>query len=97
MKIRFSNLEVEKIAKLSALELTEEEKNNFTQQFSNILDYFELLKNSDIPEVVNDNSDLNLVEGREDQVEKSNVVPEKFSPYMDGRFFKVPKIIDNGK
>ena len=38
--------EVRKIARLSSLELTDNEAEVFAEQFSTILDYFELLKNS---------------------------------------------------
>ena len=46
--------EVRKIARLSSLELTDNEAEVFAEQFSTILDYFELLKTVDIPETVTD-------------------------------------------
>ena len=44
MTTKFSPEEVKKIARLSSLELTEKETKVFADQFSTILEYFELLK-----------------------------------------------------
>ncbi len=42
--MKLSQQEVEKIAKLSRLDLTEEEKKQYANQLSEVLDYFEKLK-----------------------------------------------------
>jgi aspartyl-tRNA(Asn)/glutamyl-tRNA(Gln) amidotransferase subunit C len=42
--MKLSKKEVEKIAQLSRLELTEKEKTQFANQLSDVLDYFEKLK-----------------------------------------------------
>jgi len=44
MTSSFSTDEVRKIARLSSLELTDKETEVFAEQFSGILDYFELLR-----------------------------------------------------
>ena len=94
MTTRFTPEEVRKIARLSSLELTEKETEIFAEQFSTILEYFELLKEVEISDVNSDADENHLSNGREDKVVKSTVSPEKFSPYLDKGFFKVPKVID---
>ena len=49
MTTKFSLEEVQKIARLSSLELTEKETEVFAEQFSGIMEYFELLKTAEIP------------------------------------------------
>ena len=90
----FTPKEVRKIARLSSLYLTEKETNVFAEQFSTILEYFELLKEVEISDVSRDSDESHLNNGRDDKVVKSNVSPEQFSPYLEKGFFKVPKIID---
>ena len=94
MTKKFTPKEVTKIARLSSLELTEKETEQFAEQFSTILGYFQLLKDVEISDV-NCDADPNHVNNvREDKVVKSPVSPENFSPYEEKGFFKVPKIID---
>ena len=94
MTSRFSPEEVRKIARLSSLELTEQETDIFAEQFSVILDYFELLKTAEIPEVAAETDESYLSACREDKMVKSLVSPEQFSPYLENGFFKVPRVID---
>ena len=94
MTTKFTPAEVRKIARLSSMELTEEETEIFAEQFSSILDYFELLKEVEILAVSRDTDENHLNNGREDKVVKSTVSPEQFSPYLEKGFFKVPKVID---
>ena len=94
MTTKFTSAEVRKIARLSSMELTEEETEVFAEQFSSILDYFELLKEVEISALSRDTDESHLNNGREDKVVKSTVSPEQFSPYLEKGFFKVPKIID---
>ena len=94
MTSRFSPEEVRKIARLSSLELTEQETDIFAEQFSVILDYFELLKTAEITEVAIEPDESYLSGSREDKMVKSPVSPEQFSPYLEDGFFKVPRVID---
>ena len=94
MTKKFTPEEVRKIARLSSLDLTEKETKIFAEQFSTILEYFELLKELEISDVNCDADENHLSNGREDKVVKSHVSPEKFSPYLEKGFFKVPKVID---
>ena len=85
---------VRKIARLSSLELTEKETEVFAEQFSTILEYFEILKEVEISDVNCDADENHLSNGREDKVIKSPVSPEQFSFYLEKGFFKVPKVLD---
>ena len=94
MTSRFSPEEVRKIARLSSLELTEQETKIFAEQFTMILEYFELLKTAEIPKVTVETDESYLSGSREDKMVKSPVSPEQFSPYLENGFFKVPRVID---
>ena len=94
MTAKFTPAEVKKIAKLSSLKLTDKETELFAEQFSSIMEYFELLKEVEISDVSRDSDESHLNNGRDDKVVKSNVSPEQFSPYLEKGFFKVPKVID---
>jgi len=96
MTTKFSKEEVRKIARLSSMELTEKETEIFAEQFSVILQYFELLKNVEIPDDVSNVDEKNLEGGRKDKIVNSPVSPEQFSPYLKDGFFKVPRVIDQG-
>ena len=84
---------VRKIAALSSLELTDEEVGKFVGQFTVILKYFEKLKEVDVGELA-DRDDQLQVNGREDICSDSDVSPDQFSPYLEGKFFKVPRVIE---
>ena len=94
MTKKFTPEEVRKIARLSSLDLTEKETKVFAEQFSTILEYFELLKEVEISDVNSDADENHLSNGREDKAVKSPISPEQFSPYLEKGFFKVPKVID---
>ncbi len=90
----FSIDEVQKIANLSNLELTDEEKKTFARQFSTILDYFKVLDSLDVPPEFADRDESMLVIFQDDHRRLSPVAPEHFSPYTENGCFKVPKVID---
>ena len=94
MTSRFSPEDVRKIARLSLLELTEQETENFAEQFTVILEYFELLKTAEIPKVSGEIDESYLSGSRKDKMVKSPVSPEQFSPHLENGFFKVPRVID---
>jgi len=89
----FKPEDVRKIAALSSLELTDEEVGKFVGQFTVILKYFEKLKEVDVGEPA-DRDDQLQVNGREDICSDSDVSPDQFSPYLEGKFFKVPRVIE---
>ena len=94
MTTKFSPEEVLKIARLSSLELTEKETEVFAEQFSGMIEYFELLKTAEILDVVTNVNESHLGDSREDKMVQSRVSPEQFSPYLENGFFKVPRVID---
>ena len=89
----FKPEDVRKIAALSSLELTDDEVGKFAEQFTEILKYFEKLKEIDIDNLA-DRDDQLQVNGRDDICSDSEVSPDQFSPYLDGKFFKVPRVIE---
>ena len=88
--------EVKKIARLSCLELTEEETEQYAREFNTILDHFEVLKTSEVGDDLEEASIYLPHEGRVDERKNSPVSPENFSPYLENGFFKVPRVIDSG-
>ena len=88
--------EVKKIARLSCLELSEEETEQYAEEFNTILEHFEVLKTVELGEEVEEQSIHVPGEGREDKRIISPVSPQDFSPYLENGFFKVPRVIDSG-
>ena len=88
--------EVKKIARLSCLELTEEETEQYAREFNTILDHFEVLKTAEVGDGLEEEAIHLPREGREDERKTSPVSPEDFSPYLENGFFKVPRVIDSG-
>ena len=88
--------DVEYVAKLARIELTEEEKNTLTSQLNSILGHIEKLSELDTGgvEPTFHVFDVRNV-FREDEVRPSLPTEEilKNAPVRDGNFFKVPKII----
>ncbi len=88
--------DVEYVAKLARIELTEEEKNTLTSQLNSILGHIEKLSELDT-EGVEPTFHVFDVRNvfREDEVRPSLPTEEilKNAPVRDGNFFKVPKII----
>lgn len=89
--------DVEKVATLARLELTEKDKEKFSNQLANILSYIEKLNgvNTDnISEFISKGADKNVM--RED-IEKnltSNAEIMMNAPDREGNFFKVKKVIE---
>jgi len=87
---------VEHIAWLARIELSEEEKNIFTKQFNEILDYFKKIDTVDTNKVPPTYHVLDLVNiFREDEVlpslNETDVL--KNAPKKQRRFFRAPRII----
>ncbi len=92
-----SKKEVEHVALLARLKFSEDEKERFTTQMNSILQYMEKLGRVDtsrVPPTFHAVSRTNVF--REDEVRPS--LPQERSlsnaPDGDGRFFRVPKIIE---
>ncbi|MBI4549232.1 MAG: Asp-tRNA(Asn)/Glu-tRNA(Gln) amidotransferase subunit GatC [Ignavibacteriae bacterium] len=88
--------DVEHVAKLARLELTEAEKEKFSQQLNTILSYMEKLNEPDTTTVEPLSHVIELSNiFREDKVKPSYPKEEmlKNAPARTEKFFKVPKVI----
>ncbi len=98
MAKRIDETLVRKVTKLSRLELTEAEVEEFTDQLSAILDYVEKMNELDtdgIEPLAHCLPVSNVF--REDCVKVSLGTEQALAnaPQRDGEFFKVPKILDD--
>ncbi|MBE7708745.1 MAG: Asp-tRNA(Asn)/Glu-tRNA(Gln) amidotransferase subunit GatC [Cyanobacteria bacterium SIG27] len=87
--------DVEHVAKLARLELTEEEKEMFTHQLGDVLAHVEKMNEVDTAGVEPMNHPIDFVNVmREDEKIYENTREELMSnaPDVEGEFFKVPKI-----
>ncbi len=93
---KISEKEVEHIANLARIELTEEEKRSFTEQFNTILEYFEIINDLDTEDVPPTSHVIDVTNAfREDQVSPSLAMEDvlKNASKKERGFFKAPKII----
>ena len=91
-----SEEEVEHIAWLAQIELTDEEKKLFTNQFNTIIDYFHIIDEADTKNVKPTFQILNLINVlREDIIEESMSTDSTLAnaPRKEKGYFKAPKII----
>ena len=98
MKKKIDQAQVRKVAKLSRLELTEAEVEEFTGQLSAILDYMEKMNELDTTNVEPLAHCLPISNVFRDDCVKESLGTEKTlsnAPQRDGGFFKVPKILDD--
>ncbi len=88
--------DVERVAKLAKLDFTEDEKEDFTHQLSDILTYIEKLNELDTNKIEPTSHVLGIQnELREDKVESWLTQEEalKNAPQQKMGFFSVPKVI----
>jgi aspartyl-tRNA(Asn)/glutamyl-tRNA(Gln) amidotransferase subunit C len=98
--MRITKQEVEHVAKLARLEVTEAEKDAFAQQLSGILTYVEKLnrlKTEGVEPTATVREQVNVF--REDRARPSLPVEKALAnaPEQAGGFFVVPKIINEAK
>lgn len=89
--------DVEKIADLARLYITEEEKEKYTRQLNVVLEYMEQLNKVDTSNVEPLSHPFELTNVfRDDEVQSSLSVDEalKNAPEKSGNYFKVPKVIN---
>ncbi len=94
-KIMITIKDVEHVAKLARLELTEAEKEMFTEQLGDVLAHVEKMNEVDTVGVEPMNHPIDFVNVmREDNKIYENTREELMSnaPDIEGEFFKVPKI-----
>jgi aspartyl-tRNA(Asn)/glutamyl-tRNA(Gln) amidotransferase subunit C len=89
--------EVEHVAMLARIELSEEEKELYSDQLSTILEFFDRLKEVDTENVQPTSHVVDLVNAyRSDEVRPGPGVEAVLenAPERADRFFRVPKILD---
>lgn len=103
--MKITNKEVEIVARLGRLELTENEKEKFTSQLEGILTFVSQLEKLDTKNIaptsyaIAQNESQKLALGREDicktisQEQREDLLNN--APHRDGDFFRVKKVIDN--
>jgi aspartyl-tRNA(Asn)/glutamyl-tRNA(Gln) amidotransferase subunit C len=99
MAEKIDQTQVRKVAKLSRLELTEAEVEEFTGQLSAILDYVEKMNELDTAEVEPLAHCLPVSNVLREDCPKESLGTDRVlanAPQRDGEFFKVPKILDDG-
>ena len=99
MAKKIDQVQVRKVAKLSRLELSEAEVEEFTGQLSAILEYVGKMNELDTDKVEPLAHCLPVSNVfREDRVKESLGTEKTLAnaPQRDGEFFKVPKILDDG-
>ena len=95
--MRLTPEQVEHVALLARLRLTEDEKARFTTQLNSILEHFEQLQQIDTTEVEPMSHAVPMSNVlREDEV-KPSLAPEEAlrnAPDSDGDCFRVPRVIE---
>ena len=89
--------EVKHIAKLSKLEIPDEELDYYSNEMDKIINYFSRLREIDTSQVepmthVSDKKNIVSEDNSEDSLNVSDVI--KSSPDTFGNFIKIPKILD---
>jgi len=95
-KRRITKEEVEHVAWLAHIELSEEEKVTFTEQFNEILNYFEKIDETDTEDVPPTYHVLDLVNVyRGDEAKESITREDAFrnASKKENGFFKAPRIV----
>jgi len=95
--MKITKQEVEHVAKLARLELTEQEKDVFTDQLSNILTYVEQLNGLDTKGVEPTSHVLDINNVMRDDVPEEGLSQERAlanAPDKAGGFYRVPIIIE---
>ncbi len=99
MTEKIDQTQVRKVAKLSRLDLTEDEVEEFTGQLSAILEYVEKMNELDTAGVEPLAHCLPVSNVLREDSAKESLGTEKVlanAPQRDDEFFKVPKILDDG-
>lgn len=97
--MEISKKDVDYVARLAKIELTEDEKENLTKQLGSILDYIKKIKEVDTSKIEpTSHGIVSQNAWREDVVVKSSQETIdtifKNAPERDGDFFKVEKVME---
>ncbi len=95
--MKITKQEVDHVAKLARLELSQEEQEKFTEQLSNILTYVEKMNQLDTAGVAPTSHVLDISNVMRDDVPAESLPQEKAlanAPDKAAGHYKVPKIIE---
>jgi aspartyl-tRNA(Asn)/glutamyl-tRNA(Gln) amidotransferase subunit C len=95
--VKITKEQIQHIAVLSRLNLSEEEKDLFGSQLSSILDYMDQLNELDTRETEPTSHVLSLSNVMRDDILTSSLPGEEAlrnAPYHSENFYRVPKIIE---
>ncbi len=95
--MKITKKEVEHVARLARLELTEEEKERFTRELNSILTYIDKLNELKTDDVEPTSHVIPIVNVfREDEVRPSHLREKVLAnaPEEEETFFKVPRILE---
>lgn len=91
------NFDIEKVAELARLNLRPEEKEKLSKELGKILEYVKSLEHLKT-ESVKPTSHVLDIENvfRKDEIKSSAVRDKvlKYAPHSEGKFFKVPKVVE---
>ena len=95
--MKLDNKQIDKVASLARLELTEDEKKEFTQQLSDIITYVEKINEMDTTSVIpadhiEDIKNVFHADTVKESIERDTI--ESFAPRFENGHFVVPQIID---
>ena len=95
--MRLSREEVEHVAFLSRLKLSEQEVGRFTEQLNAILGYFEELKAADTTLAAGTTHAAAMVNVLREDIERPSFLPDEAllnTPERRGNYFKVPRVVE---
>ena len=95
--IRVTKEEVKKVAHLARLELNKDEINNHAEQLEKIMEYIKQLEKIDTDDVPSTTRAIEVTNiFRKDEKKNSDCTEEllELGPSKEGKYFKVPKIIN---
>jgi len=90
--------QIEYLADLAGLQLTQEEKDLFSKQLDRIIGYVEKLNELDVSEVAPTSHTQNLTNALRPDVCRQGLNQEealRLAPDRQGDYFRVPKVIEN--
>ncbi len=89
----FTLADIDRVAELASLDLTEEERQTFVAQFAELLTYFRKIDAAPVQEVHDHPPDA-ADHLRDDEPRASGTDPGSFSDHLEDGHFKVPKVIE---
>lgn len=95
--MRLSHEEVEHVALLSRLKLSDDEVGRFTEQLNTILGYFEQLKEADTSQAAGTANVVPMMNVVREDILRPSFVPDETlqnAPERRADFFKVPRVVE---